>query len=449
MSAIVRQSISKELSKQFLDDILGQENNYYIGIGKSDVFNIEDTVIDPIDSLLEEREFRHNLQSIKSVEGATYVTRRYNWNSGTKYKGWTDSSDLQQDRFYVLNSAKEVYICLEQGMSQTGEVNVSTVEPNYALHAPRDVDNHVMHWEPFTTGDGYTWKFLYSLTPETIFQFLSSNYIPVHIPESDLATGDAIEDLQFVVKQNAVSGQVLRCEIIDKGYGYSEAPIVTIKGDGTGATAIAYVTNGHLTKIEMTSYGSGYTHATVEITGDGVNAAVRPIVSPIQGIGFDAVSDLKTSSILLTIKPDGEEDGTFIVENEFRQIGLIKNPLTPEGVKTTETSLKVLPKMTLVDSSPFSSGKHIVGSQSGAIAFVDESYDNIVHFHQNESTGFVDFIQGEVITQTGVVLTGTVSEVTRTQSIDRFTGDVLYIENRHRIRRDAEQQEDIKVVITI
>lgn len=443
MSAIVRQSISKSLSQQLLNDAEGQVNSYYIGIGKSDVYNLEDVVIDPIDSLLEEREFRNNLQSIKKIEGVTYVTNRHNWNSGSTYEGWSDKNSQESERFYVINDAKEVYICLEKGITQTGATNVSTIEPNYGVLG-------VDYTQPFTTGDGYTWKFLYSLTPNSIRNFLSSNYIPVHIPESDLATGDPIEDLQFNVKQAAVGGQVIRCEIIEEGSGFSSAPTVEIIGDGTGATAVAYVNaQGHITKIEMTNMGSGYTHASVKIQGDGLGVIARTVVTDANGIGFDAINDLKTSSIMFTAKPNGEEDGTFIVENEFRQIGLIKSPLGTDGNIFDDTSAKVLPTITLVESSPFVSGKTIVGSQSGAIAYVDESVDNIIHFHQNESTGYGNFQVGEVLTQVGVVLTGTVSYITPSNNINRFTGDVLYIENRHRIRRDAEQQEDIKVVITV
>ena len=444
MSAIVRQTMSRNLAKNLLSEILGSENQYFIGIGKSDVYNLEDTVVDPIDSPLEEKEFRNNLQSIKQIEGATFVTKRYNWSSGTLYSAWSDSlsSDIDS-QFYVLNDAKEVYICLETGITQTGSINVSTIEPNYGALG-------VDYTQAFVTADGYKWKFLFSLTPESIFQFLSSNYIPVHQPEDDLATGDPIEDLQFNVKQAAVGGQVIRCEIIEQGSSFSSAPTVEIIGDGTGATAVAYVsTQGHITKIEMTDMGSGYTHASVSIQGDGVGAIARTVVTDANGIGFDAINDLKTSSVMMNIKPDGEEDGTFIVENEFRQIGVLKNPLTPAGSDFTDISAKVLPSVELVDSSPFVVGKLVTGSQSGAVAYVNENVGNEVFFHQNESTGYGNFQVGEVLTQVGVVLTGTVASINEKNAIDRFTGDVLYIENRHRIRRDAEQQEDIKVVITV
>lgn len=443
MPAIIRQTMSRNLARDLLNDVIDSNNNYYIGIGKSDVFNEQDTVIDPVDSRFEEKEFRNNLQSIKKVEGVTFTAKRYNWTSGSVYSGWDDADDyITQYPFYVLNDAKEVYICLETGKTETGETNVSTIEPNYGALG---VD-HKFH---FKTGDGYVWKFLFSLTPENIFQHLSSNWIPVSLPQDSLAGGDAIEDLQYEVATTAVGGQIIRGEITNSGSGFISAPSVTIFGDGEGATAVAYINNGELTKIEMTSYGHSYTYATFVINGDGVDAKVRAVITDTNGIGADPVNDLKTSSIMFNIKPNGEEGGTFIVENSFRQMGLIKNPLTPTGIAFTNTSAKVLPTLELDGTSPFESGKTITGLQSGAVAYVNQSEGSFVHYHQNESTGFLSFQNNESISQEGVVTTGVINEQQPKNGIDRFTGDVLYIENRYRIRRDAEQQEDIKIVITI
>lgn len=443
MPAIIRQTMSRNLARDLLNDVIDANSHYYIGIGKSDVFNETDTVISPVDSRFEEKEFRNNLQSIKKIEGVTFTAKRYNWTSGSVYSGWDDAEDATtQYPFYVMNDAKEVYICLETGRTETGEINVSTIEPNYGALG---VD-HKLH---FKTGDGYVWKFLFTLTPENIFQHLSSNWIPVSLPQDSLAGGDAIEDLQFEVATTAVGGQIIRGEITNAGSGYVAVPSVTIIGDGEGATAVAYINNGSISKIEMTSYGHGYTYATFVVEGDGVDGKVRAVITDSNGIGADPVNDLRTSSVMFNIKPNGEENGTFIVENSFRQMGLIKNPLTPTGIAFTNTSAKVLPTLELDGTSPFESGKKIKGAQSGAVAYVNQSEGNIVHFHQNESTGFLSFQNGESVTQEGVVTTGVINTQQPKNGIDRFTGDVLYIENRYRIRRDAEQQEDIKIVITI
>ena len=76
MPAIVRKTMGKNLSGDLLTDILNSSNEYYIGIGKCDTYNDADTVVTPIDSPREEREFRNNLQSIKKVEGVRLRLRK-------------------------------------------------------------------------------------------------------------------------------------------------------------------------------------------------------------------------------------------------------------------------------------------------------------------------------------------------------------------------------------
>ena len=247
MPAIVRQTMGRSLARNLLTDIQTSSNEYYIGIGKSDLFNQEDTVVPPIDSPFEEREFRQNLQSIKKVEGSTFVAKRVNWSSGTTYAGWDDSVDPENTTsWYVLNDAKEVYICLDHAKNLDGSPKPSMVEPNYGLL-------NVPYEQHFTTVDGYTWKFLYSLRPETIFQFLSSNHIPVQEAEPSLPTGDPIEDLQTTVKLGAVGGQVISASVENGGSGYTVVPTLTVIGNGVGATAVAHVSEGVVTRIEMTN----------------------------------------------------------------------------------------------------------------------------------------------------------------------------------------------------
>jgi hypothetical protein len=465
MPAIVRQTMSRTLARDLLTDIQNSSNEYYIGIGKCDTFNQSDSVIDPVDCLREEREFRNNLQSVKKVEGSTVVARRVNWSSGSAYAGWDDSvkSDIDGDwtPFYVLNDAKEVYVCLSPADA------VSTVEPNWGLHAPMSPEtdpNAPMYnvrewWKPFTTSDGYIWKFLYTLTPERIFQFLSSNHIPVQKAEINLPSGDSIEDLQITVRDNAIPGEIIRTRLVTAGTGYSQSspPTVNIHGDGNGATAEAVIDeSGNLVKVKMTNYGSGYTYASFEIVNGSTPSVVEPVITSKTGLGFDPVDDLKTSSIMINAKPDGTVDDTFIVNNTFRQIGLIKNPTQTDGVTPyTNVSDKILPSMTLEGTSVFTKGKLITGATSGAKAYVNDSVGNEVYYHQNLSTGFEPFQpgqngnSGEGITDESTSEVGVIVSITLENAIDRFSGDVLYIENRSRIRRHEEQKEDIKIVITV
>ena len=153
---------------------------------------------------------------------------------------------------------------------------------------------------------------------------------------------------------------------------------------------------------------------------------------------------------MFTIKPNGVEGDTFIVENTFRQMGLLKDlNNSADDTPFMGTGLKVLPYVRLTAASGFTSGNQIQGTDSNAVGYINESVNNNVYFHQNESTGFKSFTIGEQVTEIGGSASGVVSLVYADNGIDRFSGEVLYIENRHRIQRDAQQQEDIKLVITV
>jgi len=475
MPAIVRQPLRTSLAKDLLAGVLGTESDYYIGIGKSDIFGTDDTVPAPIDSSWEEREFRNNLQSIKKVEGAVMVTRRYNWTQGSKYLGWDDkvSPTGSEFPFYVMNSAKEVYLCLSPGIDDTGVHQPSMVEPNYYDHAPLDTSlnpSEPMQWLPFTLSDGYTWKYMFSLTPENIYTFLSSNHIPVQPLEDELSDGDSIEDLQWHVADKAIGGQITNIIVTDGGTGYDEnnPPTVTILGDGTEtATATAVVKDGAIVKVVLayremagdvetrntvTSYGKGYSRAIITFSGNGeedTDAVARAVITSSAGLGADAASDFKTSSVLMTIKPNGDENNRFILENSFRQIGIIKGPKKPDGQPYTGAGDKCLSAITMNVNASFEHGKLIRNEpDNGARAYVDEVIGPVVFYHQNDSTGYTS-LDGNVVQVDNTNKSGTVQSSTAKYGIDRYTGDVLYIENHPRIRRDAEQQEDIKVVITV
>jgi len=66
--------------------------------------------------------------------------------------------------------------------------------------------------------------------------------------------------------------------ITNGGTGYDGTTTVTIIGDGTGATATAYIVNGSVNNILVTNPGTGYTYATAYIYGIGTGASATVIV---------------------------------------------------------------------------------------------------------------------------------------------------------------------------
>jgi hypothetical protein len=457
MTAIITDALKKQLLDNVYDEFDAGSTKYYIGVGRSENWDSSETVPDPTNSLRTIRNARLGLQSIKIATDASYVIPRHNWSSGTIYTAYDDSfSSYPTNSYYVLTEDNQVYICLQQGRDASGNIVTSTVQPTGSTT------------KPFTTGDGYVWKFLYALSGITSARFLSSNYMPVAFigDSSGAVTLNAIQQQQAGIQEAASSGQIVGIKVSDGGTGYTSAPTVVISGDGSGAAATATVSGGSIVKIELdTSVDSGvtmghsYQYAGISFSGGGGSgASARAIIGPSGGIGANAINDLRSSSIMFNTKPSGAEGDDFIIDQDFRQIALMRAPTNHSGSAYTDTTGKVLKSLRLTsvnDVANFVVDRTITGSTSGAKALIDEIDSDKIYAHQTEETGFLSFTEGEAVTSPGA--TGSLvaagydgdTDAFENDDVDAFSGDLLYIENRAPVIRSAEQTEDIKVIISL
>ncbi len=119
------------------------------------------------------------------------------------------------------------------------------------------------------------------------------------------------------------------------------APRVFIGGDGSNAKARAVVNtdNGSISTIEIINRGSDYTFASVEVVGNTGTTAVattasavaRAVISPPKGHGGDIINELYASKVGISVAFAGSESNTIPVENDYRKISLIKDPLFKNG----------------------------------------------------------------------------------------------------------------------
>ena len=131
---------------------------------------------------------------------------------------------------------------------------------------------------------------------------------------------------------------------------YEITPSVLVEGDGTGAIARALVntsSSNSISGIEIVNRGSGYTYATTTVIGNtgGVTntASVYAVLGPKGGHGKDAEAELGGKYLGVSVTFANSESGTIPVSNDYRTVGLLKDPLfanvtltiaTPTGVFT-------------------------------------------------------------------------------------------------------------------
>ena len=446
MPAIITDKIKKQFLQAIFDEAQDSANYYYIGIGRSEDWDSADTTPTPINRERDEKLFRHSLQSVKTASAYSFVVPRYNWTSGTVYNAYNDNVSGQPSvSYYVITDENKVYTCVRQGKDANGVAIISTVKPDHT-------DTSLV---PET--DGYVWKYLYTVTTTDANNYLTANFFPVKFVDS--ASPVDADFQQFIIQNAAIPQQIVGYRVTSAGTGFTSDPAVTVLGDGSGARARAVVTTtGIIGAIEVDDsangfpLGTGYTQANVTISGGGgTGATAVPVYGPKAGLGADPRDDLRSVAMMFNVKPSGREQGDFVIGNDFRQIGLLRNPtLYDSDEQFTETQGRALKAMNLSSvSGTFSEDDIIVGGTSTARAVIDYYDDSSqIWYHQNEETGFVPFINGEgVSTSTG---SATADSAAIAPEVDPYSGDLLYIDNRTQaITRSEQQTEDIKIVIQL
>ena len=109
----------------------------------------------------------------------------------------------------------------------------------------------------------------------------------------------------------------------------------------------------------------------------------------------------------------------------------------------------------------FVKDEKVTGQTSGTVAHIDH-IDSTgggalqIHYHFNHRSDFrhgtfsgSEVLQGNTSGVFGTVDSDSQPKIANVGAINRFSGDVLYIDNRSRIIRSASQTEDIKIVLTI
>jgi len=461
MVAIVTNGFKQFNIDYFKQDYDSSDNRYYIAIGRSEDWNSGDTppeflAGDELQSLASQRKARLALQSGKIINNFSRVVPRYNWVANSIYSSYDDArADIPDNSYYVLTDENQVYICLHQGKDGGGQPTRSTVKPTGTSVYPITLD------------DGYIWKFAYTISALDTDKYVTTQFMPVQYIDSAGDDAPATSIQQKTIQDYSVEKHqksIVDVVIENNGAGSyppSTTQSVEIRGNGTGAAATATIdANGNIINVTMDDssngdkkFGSGYDYAEA-IVGGGGTGSVRPVLSPLLGIGGNPIQDFRCNSVMFNVKMENAEGGTILADNDFRQIVLLKNPEDAVGAAFTQTSGLFLNKLSISNrSGGLFEPDDIIESTEGsptARAVVDyfDAVEEQIWYHQNDSTGFAPFQGSQSLTNNQGVTAETLAiNFDSAAEINKFSGELFYIDNRAAVDRSSEQTEDIKVVI--
>ena len=345
MAAIITDQIRILNAKNFLSGVSTATNAYYSFIGLCNPFDIKsdwDTnPPSPKDSFSEEDNYWDTMIALKKINSSDVrqvVTRRV-WTSGTTYDMYrsdysrtntakvSGSTNLYSASYYVLNSDYRVYICLHNGMDPDNpNGRPSLDEPTFTDLEPKVAG---------TSGDGYIWKYLYTIKPSDIVKFESTDFIPVPLDWDTNADTAAVRD-------NAVDGSIKIVTVTNRGVGLGTANStytkVPIKGDGTGGECTIVINNDQkVDTVTVSNQGQDYTYGNIDLEAGGVpTGTTRPtfnvIQSPPGGHGADIYKELGAYNVLLYSRIENDiENPDFITGNQVARVGVVENPKATSG----------------------------------------------------------------------------------------------------------------------
>jgi hypothetical protein len=439
MTSAVTNSLNRLLFDLLKEDIDSESPGYYVGLTRSETFTDPASISSP----RFQAQARHSLQSVKRIAGSSFVVPNVTWASGEIYNQYVDDNP-NQINFYVMNSLREVFVCVEQAKIN-GIAQESTVEPIASASAVT-----------FATTDGYKWRYLYKLSNLAYANFKTNSYIPV---KQIINLTSIPEELEQYNLQNdsSVSGELLGIYIDSGGSEYSTTPSLIISGNGTGAAFTPELYNGKIVNVKVDSDGSGvynhgidYDYASITVdSGGGSGAVLRPIFAPKFGTSFDPVETLKSNSIMIRAQVDGTETDTILAENNFYQVVLLRN-LKKYGVDSdfTANSGNALKSLTVSSVSGTFYEDATFSNNSGSVeakVFVLDS--DKLYYYQNEDTGFEVFTSGDTLISGAA--TASITAINN-PDVDAYSGEILYINNVSAgIPRETSQTEDIRIVISL
>lgn len=458
---IVTSNFNVHNAKQFvstLDETTG--HNYYMFVGKHTNYPNSDSEISVPNNSVQSSvlDVYNDMIFAKRIDSSdvAYMIPNYAWAANTTYVEYSHlNGNLMNENFYtVVDDTTEynVYKCLSNASNTE-----STIAPS-RVGSPSDLN-------PIVTGDGYMWKYMYTIDKTTYDKFSSDSYVPVvantdvvasavngtievirildsgsgynnyisnatfgivdiniggvsnifGAPEGAIAiddyysgcvlkitSGSGVEQFRKIVNYDGITAQ--KKFVLDSAFTVSPAagdtyevyPYVHVWGDGTetvpavGRAIINPIANT-ISDIEMLNVGKDYRYG-VSYAGETPNtnlpeigsvyiqiptvisadpafseASLLPIISPQGGHGSDPLEELFARRVCMSTKYSGTESGKISSENDFRQVGVIKDP------QFTNVDLILKPSNTI--------GSFTVG-------------ETVYQYKQNKLLGNVDIVSG-------------------------------------------------------
>ena len=453
---------------------------------------------------------RRVVRKITWASGTRYEMYRQDY-SATNQSPITDSSRLYDANYYVINKDYNVYICINNGASGINTTgNRSQNEPLFTglepSRAAGDTDDGYIWKYLFTVAPSDIIKFdatEFVPLPNDWSSSTDAQITAVRDNGNSDLNNNQIKDVYIADQGNAYQGSTGQ-EFNIVGDGSGAKVVVDVVNTKITKTQVSVGGKGYTYgMVDLSSISSAARSGNTPAT-------LIPIIPPSKGHGYDLYKELGADRILIYARFD-DSTKDFPVDAKFAQIGILKNPTSIGSTQVfTDNQYSSVSSLYLNDWTGTPAvgdiitqnvvvGDVIVGAARGyvtsfdilsddpKIAVLKYSQDRSLYFNQTtgnqqdrgditelgDSSGTIYPFQatGQSIAQSGgsgytvgvntsfsgittnptgnkIIELGTeFTDGIASSEINNESGDIIYLDNRPLISRDARQKEDIKVIL--
>jgi hypothetical protein len=195
----------------------------------------------------------------------------------------------------------------------------------------------------------------------------------------------------------------------------------------------------------VTNYGLNYRWATITIGGPGQGATARAVRAPYGGHGKDPINGMFSRTLMFYTNISRDTNQGFAVNNDFRQLGIIKNPRKFGELALVKSALASACYVVTgtINTSNFTPDMDLfLGTLSGrkfrivavtSTAVLIQSLDNAVPV---VGSVFLNS-DSETFTASGVTA----------PTVDKYSGDMLFIDNKQAFTPTTDQTVTLRTVI--
>lgn len=254
---------------------------------------------------------------------------------------------------------------------------------------------------------------------------------------------------QSTVELAAIEGGIYNVKITNAGSGYTQANIV-LYGDGQQFTGIINFDNDIIKSVTVLNPGFDYTHANVVIAGNGTGATANVILPPYGGHGYNAVKELYADAVMLYSTINNEKIQGVDVNNDYRQIGIIKDPKQYGNERAFANALGSSCFLVTLDSvNNITADSQLELSLDPSKLFevieVVSSTKQILVLGKNN----YELTTSNTLYKRSTDTTYSITSINALPTINKFSGDMIYIDNRTRISYSDQQLITIRTVIKL